>query len=57
MMKKERLDCHLYGQFIGILLCSSTMFQMCQLLLKKKKQELKEHKSIYMIKDYFPLIL
>lgn len=54
-MKKERLECHLYGQLIGILLCSSTMFQMRQLLLEKKKQELSEYKAIYMIKDYFPL--
>ncbi len=36
-IKKERLECHLYGQLIGILLCSSTMFQMRQLLLEKKK--------------------
>lgn len=54
-MKRERLECHLYGQLIGILLCSSTMFQMQQLLLEKKKQELSEYKAIYMIKDYFPL--
>ncbi len=25
-IKRERLECHLYGQLIGILLCSSTMF-------------------------------
>jgi hypothetical protein len=55
-IKKERLECHLYGQLIGILLCSSTMFQMRQLLLEKKKQELSEYKAIYMIKDYFPLM-
>jgi hypothetical protein len=55
-IKKERLECHLYGQLIGILLCSSTMFQMRQLLLKKKNQELSEYKAIYMIKDYFPLL-
>jgi hypothetical protein len=55
-IKKERLECHLYGQLIGILLCSSTMFQMRQLLLEKKKQELSEYKSIYMIKDYFSLL-
>jgi hypothetical protein len=54
-MKRERLECHLYGQLIGILLCSSTMFQMRQLLLEKKKQELSEYKAIYIIKDYFPL--
>jgi hypothetical protein len=55
-IKKERLECHLYGQLIGILLCSSTMFQMRQLLLEKKKHELSEYKAIYMIKDYFPLL-
>lgn len=55
-MKRERLECHLYGQLIGILLCSSTMFQMRQLLLEKKKQELSEYKAICMIKDYFPLL-
>ena len=46
----------MYGQLIGILLCSSTMFQMRQLLLEKKKKELSEYKAIYMIKDYFPLL-
>lgn len=55
-IKKERLECHLYGQLIGILLCSSTMFQMRQLLLDKKKRELSEYKAIYIIKDYFPLL-
>jgi hypothetical protein len=55
-MKQERLECHLYGQLISILLCSSTMFRMRQLLLSKKKQELSEYKAIYMIKDYFLLL-
>ena len=55
-IKKESLDCHLYGQLIGILLCSSTMFQMRQLLLTKKKREHSEYKAIYIIKDYFPLL-
>lgn len=55
-IKKERLECHLYGQLIGILICSSTMFQMRQFLLEKQKQELSEYKAIYMIKDYFPLL-
>lgn len=55
-IKKERLECHLYGQLIGILIRSSTMFQMQQLLLEKKKQEISEYKAIYMIKDYFPLL-
>ena len=49
-IKKERLECHLYGKLISILLCSSTMFKMRQLLLDKKKKELSEYKSIYMIK-------
>ncbi|MCK2004222.1 transposase [[Brevibacterium] frigoritolerans] len=55
-IKKERLECHLYGQLIGILLCSCTMFQMRQLLLEKNKKELSEYKAIYMIKNYFPLM-
>lgn len=56
-IKKEHLECHLYGQLIGILLCSSTMFHMRQLLLERKKQELSELKAIYMIKDYFRCFL
>lgn len=55
-VKLERLECHLYGQLISILLCSSTMFQMRQLLLTKKKRELSEYKAVYIIKDYFPLL-
>ncbi|SCV20778.1 IS231 transposase [Bacillus cereus] len=55
-IKRERLECHLYGQPIAILICSSTMFQMRQLLLMKKKRELSEYKAIYMIKDYFLLL-
>ncbi|OBW85073.1 hypothetical protein A9L49_29445 (plasmid) [Bacillus cereus] len=55
IIKQERLECHLYGQLIAILLCSSTMFQMRQLLLMKQKRELSEYKAIYMIKDYFLL--
>ncbi len=54
-IKKERLECHLYGQLISILLCTSTMFKMRQLLLDKKKKELSEYKSIYMIKNYYLL--
>lgn len=55
-IKRERLEYHLYGQLIAILLCSSIMFQMRKLLLMKKKQELSEYKAIYMIKDYFFLL-
>ncbi len=46
----------MYGQLIAILLCYSTMFQIRQLLLIKKKRELIEYKAIYMIKDYFLLL-
>jgi transposase len=52
-MKQERMECHLYGQLIGILLCSSTMFRMRQLLLNKKNRELSEYKAMYIIKEYF----
>ncbi|GLV67219.1 IS4 family transposase [Bacillus mycoides] len=55
-IKPERLECHLYGQLIAILICSSIMFQMRQLLLMKKKRELSEYKAIYMIKNYFLLL-
>lgn len=55
-IKLERLEFHLYGQLISILLCSSTLFQRSQLLHIKKKRELSEYKAIYIIKDYFPLI-
>ncbi|MEA1012885.1 IS4 family transposase, partial [Bacillus cereus] len=54
-IKQERLECHLYGQLISILLCSSTMFKMRELLLRKKQKELSEYKSMYIIKDYFLL--
>lgn len=37
-IKRERLECHLYGQLIAIFLCSSTMFKMRQLLLQKNKK-------------------
>ena len=52
-IKQERLECHLYGQLISILLCSSTMFKMRELLLRKKQKELSEYKAMYIIKDYF----
>ncbi|HDX9529954.1 TPA: transposase [Bacillus thuringiensis] len=43
-IKREQLECHLYGQLIAILLCSSTMFQMRQteenLIDMRRKQSL-----------------
>ncbi len=55
-IKLERLECHIYGQLIRILICSSTMFRMRELLLQKKKKELSEYKAMYMIKDHLPLL-
>ncbi|OFC88106.1 transposase for insertion sequence element IS231B [Bacillus thuringiensis] len=55
-VKRERLECHLYGQLIAIFLCSSTMFKMRQLLLQKKQKELSEYKAIYMIQDHLYLV-
>ena len=52
-IKQERLECHLYVQLISILLCSSTMFKMRELLLRKKQKELSEYKAMYIIKEYF----
>lgn len=40
--KKERLQCHIYGKLITLLLSSTVMFQMRQVLLVKKQKELSE---------------
>ncbi len=55
-VKLERLECHIYGQLIRIFICSSTMFRMRELLLRKRKKELSEYKAMYMIQDYLPLL-
>ncbi|KGZ67563.1 transposase, partial [Bacillus anthracis] len=52
----ERLECHIYGKLIAIFLCSSTMFKMRQLILKKKKRELSEYKAIGMIQDHLYIL-
>ncbi|MCQ6562198.1 IS4 family transposase [Paenibacillus mendelii] len=54
-VKRERLECHLYGQLIAILICSSTLFRMRELLLREKQKELSEYKAFYTIQTYFPL--
>jgi hypothetical protein len=54
-VKRERLECHLYGQLIAILICSTTLFRMRELLLHKKQLELSEYKAFYTIQTYFPL--
>ncbi|MGG0260722.1 IS4-like element IS231O family transposase [Bacillus mycoides] len=55
-VKRERIECHLYGKLIAIFLCSSTMFKMRQLLLQKKQKELSEYKAIGMIQDHLLLL-
>ncbi|MXQ52264.1 IS4 family transposase [Shimazuella alba] len=54
-VKRERLECHLYGQLISILICSTTLFRMRELLLRKKQKELSEYKAFSIIQTYFPL--
>ncbi len=54
-VKRERLECHLYGQLISILICSSTLFRMREILLRKNRMEVSEYKAFYMIQTYFPL--
>ncbi|EJS69877.1 transposase for insertion sequence element IS231E [Bacillus cereus BAG2X1-3] len=55
-IKRERLECHIYGKRIAIFLCSSTIFKMRQLILQKKKRELSEYKAIGMIKDHLHIL-
>ncbi|MXQ53767.1 transposase [Shimazuella sp. KC615] len=54
-VKRERLECHLYRQLIAILICSTTLFQMREILLRKKHIELIEYKAFRIIQTYFPL--
>jgi hypothetical protein len=57
-MKRERLDCHLYGTLICILLSSSMTFKMRQILYQKEKRELSEYKTMYMVREAFvPMLL
>ncbi|NMF01496.1 transposase [Aneurinibacillus aneurinilyticus] len=39
-VKKERLDCHLYGTLISILVSSSVTFKIRSLLYQKEKREI-----------------
>ncbi|MCI4601807.1 transposase, partial [Escherichia coli] len=55
-IKRERLECHIYGKLIAIFLCSSTMFKMRQLILQKKKRELSVSKAIGMIQDHLYIL-
>ena len=50
-VKKERLECYLYGKLIAIILCSLVGFKMRYLLLLKKK-EMSEIKAFSIIREY-----
>lgn len=56
-IKRERFECHLYGCLIGILISSSIMFKMRNLLYEERKFELSEYKGINMIKVYLTALL
>jgi hypothetical protein len=47
-----RFECHVYGQLLALLLSTSLMFQMRELLLRKKKCEISELKAIGILKEY-----
>ncbi len=51
-VKIERFECQVYGKLIALLLTSSLMFQMREILLRKKKQELSELKAMAILKSY-----
>ncbi len=50
-VKQERLECHLYGRLISILLSSMTMFQCRHYLYYKHQKEISEYKALYLIKE------
>ncbi|MFC7371850.1 IS4 family transposase [Fictibacillus iocasae] len=51
-IKTERLQCHIYGTLISLLLSSSITFRMRKLLLRRSKQEVSEYKSIGIVREY-----
>lgn len=51
-MKPERVDCHLYGTLLALLISSTIMFQIRSLLYRKKKKETSEYKGMEIIKEY-----
>lgn len=50
------MECHIYGQLIRILIYSSSMFRMREILLRKRKKEMSEYKALYLIQDYLLLV-
>lgn len=55
-LKEERFLCHLYGTLLAILLSSSLIYKMREILLRRKKLEISELKSMDIMKQYFNLI-
>ena len=48
-VKFERLQCHIYAQFITMLVCTSIVYRMRYLLIVKKQKELSEYKAMYIV--------
>jgi hypothetical protein len=55
-MKRERFECHLYGTLISLLISSTLAFQAREYLLRKKKREASEYKSISIIMEFIPVL-
>ncbi|MBM4763085.1 IS4 family transposase [Bacillus sp. B15-48] len=55
-MKMERFECHLYGTLISLLISSTIAFQAREYLLRKKKRETSEYKSISIIMEFIPTL-
>lgn len=50
----ERFECHLYGILISLLISSTLAFQAREYLLRKKKKETSEYKSISFMMEFIP---
>jgi hypothetical protein len=55
-MKIERFECHLYGTLISLLLSSTFVFKMREVLYRKKKRQISEYKAMSIIKEYLTVI-
>ena len=54
-MKKERLECHIYGKLIALLLFYCHVSNETNIIGEKQK-ELSEWKAMYIIHDYFRVL-
>lgn len=55
-VKIERFQCHLYGRFIALFLTAVLTFHARKLLWNKKKVEVSEYTSAYIIREHFHAI-